>query len=250
MSRIEFMSIEIDNLTLSEAINEIDLLIMNKKKEYIVTPNVDHIVKLEHNKEFRKAYEDAGLILVDGTPLMWISKWYKTPLKEKITGPRLTDGVIALAADKDYSVFFLGGKDGVALKAAQNARTKYSNVRTVGSYSPKFGFENDQNEIDNIISIINQAKPDVLICGIGSPKTEIFLSRFINQMDIHVALSVGAAIDFLAGNVSRCPEWINRIGFEWLYRFYKEPRRMFRRYFVDDVEVFRLGIKYKRRLKK
>lgn len=249
MGRIKFMSIEIDNLTLSEAIDEIDQLISNKKKEYVVTPNSDHIVKLEHNKEFLKAYKDAGLVLVDGTPIMWISKWYHTPLKEKITGPRLTDGVIKLAAERGYTVFFLGGKEGVALKAEQNTRARYSAIRTVGSYSPKLGFEQDQNEIDNIISIVNHAKPDVLICGISSPKTEVFLNKHMDQMDTHVALSVGAAIDFMAGNVSRCPKWINLIGFEWLYRFYKEPRRMFRRYFVEDVEVFRLALKYKRRLK-
>ncbi|MBR6698050.1 MAG: WecB/TagA/CpsF family glycosyltransferase [Lachnospiraceae bacterium] len=245
MERIQLMNICIDNVSMEEVIAEVDFIINNNLKKYVVTPNVDHIVKLEKNEEFKKAYDEAGMVLVDGTPLMWISKWYRTPLKEKITGPRLTETLIELAATRGYTVFFLGAAEGVAKKAEELMKIKYKSLNTVGSYSPQYGFENDKEEINKIVTLINEAKPDLLIAGMGSPKTEIFLNKHIHNMNIHIALSVGAAIDFMAGNVSRCPSWINKIGFEWLYRFFKEPKRMFKRYFIDDIKICKIALKYK-----
>lgn len=245
--RITLMNVGIDNITMQDAMNFITDCVEKRKKEYIVTPNVDHVVKLQNNEQFRKAYLEAGLVAVDGTPIVWVSKWCGKPLKEKITGPKLTEKTIELASTKNFSVFFLGGKEGVGDLAAKRMLEKYPGFRYVGAYSPKFGFEKDKEEIDKIISVINQAKPDILIVGMGSPKTEIFLNNIYELIEANVSLSVGAAIDFCAGTVKRCPEWVNKIGFEWLYRFIKEPSRMFKRYFVDDFSFLFLAIKEKRK---
>lgn len=250
MSRIKLMNIMIDNLLMNEALDAIVSIIDKKEKILVVTPNVDHIVKLEGNARFQNAYENAGLVLVDGTPIMWIAKWYGTPLKEKITGPRLTDKIFELASQKGYGVFILGAGDGVAEIAAQKMRQKYSNCNVVGTYSPQYGFEKNRQETNNIIQKINQCKPDLLVAGMGSPKTEIFLNEHIQDLDTHVAVSIGAAIDFMAGTVERCPEWINKIGMEWFYRFVKEPRRMFKRYFIDDIKILNIAFKYKNGRKK
>ncbi len=247
MPRIHLMNIMIDNLSMQEAIYFIALTIDKKEKILVVTPNVDHIVKLEENTRFQDAYKNAGLVLVDGTPIMWIAKWYGTPLKEKITGPRLTEKVFELASQKGFSVFILGAADGVAETAAHKMRKKYKGCNIVGTYSPQYGFEKDEQETNKIIQMINECKPDLLVAGMGSPKTEIFLNEHIQEFDIRVALSVGAAIDFMAGNIGRCPEWINRVGLEWLYRFAKEPKRMFKRYFIDDVKILNIALKYKSR---
>ncbi len=245
MARIKFMNTEIDNLTMEETLEAIDVLIRENKNAYVVTPNVDHIVKIETNNAFKKAYDEADLILVDGTPLMWISKWYGTPLKEKLTGPNLTERILGLAALKNYSVFFLGAAEGVAELAAIRMAKKYTGLNTVGCYSPLYGFERNPDEISHIIALINDVKPDILVIGMGSPKTEIFLNEYIPQMEVHVSLSIGAAIDFMAGKVTRCPNWVNKIGMEWFYRFIKEPKRMFKRYFIDDITILKLALKYK-----
>lgn len=250
MSRIHLMNIMIDNLSMHEALEYIASIVNKNKKILVVTPNVDHIVKLENDSKFKKAYENSGLVLVDGTPLMWIAKWYGTPLKEKITGPRLTEKVFELASQKGFSVFILGAADGVAEIAAQKMHDKYKNCNIVGTYSPQYGFEKNEQETNKIIEIVNRSKPDFLITGMGSPKTEIFLNEHINDLDIHVAFSIGAAIEFLAGNIERCPEWINKVGLEWFYRFLKEPKRMFKRYFIDDLKIFKIALKYKKMEKK
>ena len=122
---------------------------------------------------------------------------------------------------------------------------KYQGFVYKGCYCPPYGFEYEDEEKDKVIERINLAAPDIIIAGMGTPKTEIFLMENYQRMDAKVTLSVGAAIDFFAGNVKRCPEWINKIGMEWFYRFLKEPKRMFRRYFINDPKFLKLFFQYK-----
>ena len=128
MSRIKFLNTYVDNLTMDEAINKIDELIINKKPSYVVTPNVDHIVKLEDDREFVEVYKEADLILTDGMPLIWISKLKKNPIIEKISGSDLFPEVCKLASKKGYKIFLLGAAEGVAAKAAENLISKYDKL--------------------------------------------------------------------------------------------------------------------------
>ena len=244
MSRIKFLNTEVDNLTMNEAVQNIEQLILNKKPSYVVTPNVDHIVKLETDKEFQEVYREADLILTDGMPLIWISKLKKNPIKEKVSGSDLFPEVCKLSANKGYKVFLLGAAEGVAAQAAENLRAKYKGLNIVGTYSPSYGFENKEDEIQQIIEMINEVKPDVLAVGLGAPKQEKFLYNYRKQLNVPVALAIGASIDFEAGNIDRAPKWMQYSGLEWFYRLCKEPKRMFRRYLVDDMKIFRLVFKY------
>ena len=244
MSRIKFLNTYVDNLTMDEAINKIDELIINKKPSYVVTPNVDHIVKLEDDREFVEVYKEADLILTDGMPLIWISKLKKNPIIEKISGSDLFPEVCKLASKKGYKIFLLGAAEGVAAKAAENLISKYDKLNIVGTYSPSYGFEKDQLEIKKIIGMVNEANPDILAVGLGAPKQEKFLYMYRKQLNVPVSLAIGASIDFEAGNIKRAPEWMQRSGIEWDYRLGKEPKRMFKRYLVDDMKIFKLIFKY------
>lgn len=244
MSRMRFLNTEVDNLTMEEAICKINELIVNKKPSYVVTPNVDHIVKLEEDKEFQEVYKSADLILTDGMPLIWISKLKKKPIKEKVSGSDLFPKVCKMAADKGYKVFLLGAAEGVADKAADNLRKKYEGLNIIGTYSPSYGFENKEDEIKHIIRIINDIKPDILAVGLGAPKQEKFLYKYRNKLNVPISLAIGATIDFEAGNVSRAPKWMQNSGLEWFYRLLKEPKRMFKRYLVDDIKIIKIVKKY------
>ena len=243
MSRIKFLNTEVDNLTMDESIERIEELIFSKKPSYVVTPNVDHIVKLEEDKEFQDVYKEADLILTDGMPLIWISKLKKNPIKEKVSGSDLFPRVCKLAADKGYKVFLLGAAEGVAVRAAENLRAKYNGLNIIGTYSPSYGFEKKEDEIQKIIELINEVKPDILAVGLGAPKQEKFLYNYRKQLNVPVSLAIGASIDFEAGNMSRAPKWMQNIGLEWLYRLYQEPRRMAKRYLIDDVKIIKLLFK-------
>ena len=247
MEKIAFMGVGIDNVTLTEAMGRVEACVEAKQKMYVVTPNVDHIVKLQKDAAFRRAYAQAGLVTVDGSPIMKAAKWYGTPLKEKIPGPDLAEAAIRLAAEKGYAVFFLGAAPGVGEQAAKRMKEKYPGFRCTGTYSPPLGFEKDPEERQRIADLINKAVPEIMIAGMGSPKTEIFLMENYRDWNVRVSFSTGAAIDFLAGRVERCPRWVNRIGMEWFYRFLKEPRRLFKRYFIDDMAFLRLLFQYRSR---
>lgn len=232
MSRMKFMNTEIDNLTMKETIDEIDKLIKKDKNAYVVTPNVDHIVKLETDKELQEVYKDADLILTDGKPLIWISKFYKTPIKEKISGSDLFPLLCEMAAEKGYNMFFLGAGEGVANKAAQNLTNKFPKLNIVGTYSPPFGFEKDKKEIEKIINMVNKANTQILIVGLGCPKQEKFIHKYRKELNVPISLGLGASLDFEAGNIKRAPKWMSDNGLEWLYRLSKEPKRMFKRWIM------------------
>lgn len=245
MARIKFMNTCIDNLTMSETLNEIDKLIQKKKCSYVVTPNVDHIVRLEKDEELQKVYKNASLVLTDGKPLIWISKWYKTPIKEKISGSDLFPRVCQLAANKNYTIYLLGAAEGVADTAARNLMKKYPGLNIVGTYSPPFGFEKNEQEMNKIKTQIQDVHPDILFVGLGCPKQEKFMYYHCKELGVPISFGLGASIDFEAGNIKRAPKWMSNHGLEWLYRFSKEPKRLFKRYFVDDIKIIQVARKYR-----
>lgn len=245
MARIKFMNTNIDNLTMAETLHEIDKLIQKKNCSYVVTPNVDHIVRLEKDVELQKVYKNASLILTDGKPLIWISKWYKTPIKEKISGSDLFPKVCELAANKNYTMYLLGAAEGVADTAAKNLMKKYPGLNVVGTYSPPFGFEKNEQEMNKIKTQIQEVHPDILIVGLGCPKQEKFMYYHCKELGVPISFGLGASIDFEAGNIKRAPKWMSNHGLEWLYRFSKEPKRLFKRYFVDDLKIIQVARKYR-----
>lgn len=245
MARIKFMNTDIDNLTMAETLNEIDKLIQEKNCSYVVTPNVDHIVRLEKDEELQKVYKNASLILTDGKPLIWISKWYKTPIKEKISGSDLFPNVCELAANKNYTMYLLGAAEGVADTAAKNLMKKYPGLNVVGTYPPPFGFEKNEQEMNKIKTQIQAVHPDILIVGLGCPKQEKFMYYHCKELGVPISFGLGASIDFEAGNIKRAPKWMSNHGLEWLYRFSKEPKRLFKRYFVDDLKIIQVARKYR-----
>lgn len=243
MSKTEFMNIKIDNLYMNEALEEIEKEI-KKRKTYVVTPNVDHIVRLQYDDLFLKIYNNADLVFADGKPILWISRLYNRPIKEKISGSDLFPRICGLAANKGYSLFFLGGRKGVAKIAAENLKRKYDGLNICGIYSPTYGFEKSKEEINIIIDLINHAKPDILIVGLGSPKQEKFIFENLAQMDVGISLGLGASLDFEAGAIRRAPKWMSDMGLEWLFRITQDPGRLANRYWYDAIHIIPLIVKY------
>lgn len=246
MTRMRLMNTEIDNLTMDETLDAIDSLIKEDNCSYVVTPNVDHIVQLEKDEELKRVYKNASLILTDGKPLIWISNWYKTPIKEKISGSDLFPRVCELAAKKGYTMYLLGAAEGVADKAAKNLMDKYKGLNIVGTYSPPFGFEKDKVELKKIERQIQEVHPDILIVGLGCPKQEKYMYHHCKELDVPISFGLGASIDFEAGNIKRAPRWMSEHGLEWLYRITQDPKRLAKRYLVDDMKIISIARKYRR----
>lgn len=245
MERLRLLNMRVDSVTMEEALCMIENMLRKDKKSYIVAVNVDVAMKIEKDPYLKKITDEADMVLVDGKPLVWISKMLKHPVKAKISGSDLVPLLCKMAAQKGYTVFLLGGKEGVAEKAKTNLEGRYPGIRIVSAYAPPFGFENDRTELTKINGMISSLHPDLLIVCFGCPKQEKFIYENISKYNARVSVCAGAAVDFLAGNVRRAPKWMSDHGLEWFYRFLREPRRLFKRYFVDDMKIIGLVWKYR-----
>ncbi|MCD7736737.1 MAG: WecB/TagA/CpsF family glycosyltransferase [Lachnospiraceae bacterium] len=243
---MEFLNTRIDNLTFDETLDRIEALIDNGAGGYVVTPNVDHIVQLETNEKLRKAYQEAALSLTDGQPLIWISKWLRCPIKEKISGSDLFPRLCELSVRKGYRMYFLGAAPGVAELAAENLKKKYPGLQIVGICAPEYGFEKNEAQKEKIWQDIHKTQPQVLIVALGAPKQEIFLWEHRKELKGILAFGFGACLDFEAGRIKRAPRWMQRSGMEWFYRLCKEPRRLFKRYLIDDMKILPIVWKYRK----
>ena len=246
LNRMRFMNTYVDNVTEEEAIRHIEECIKDRKIGFVVTPNVDQIVMMEKNLYFREICDNAELSVVDGHPLLWIAKWYKRPIKEKICGSDLMPHLCRIAAEKGYKIFLLGAAEGIAAKAADILKEQNPGLVIAGTYSPPFGFEKDQAELDKINRILKESEADMLFVGMGAPKQSVFIYENMDKYQIPMSFCVGATIDFIAGEQTRAPRWMTDHGLEWLYRLFKEPKRMFKRYIVNDTKIIGLAWKYRK----
>ena len=243
MTHFSLAGVKIDNFTMQEAINKIEGMIKEEKSSYIVTPNAAHIVLLQKDEEFRKAYESASLVLADGMPLIWVSKFLGVPLKQKISGSDLLPKLCEVAAEKGFRVFLLGGRSGAALKSAEALKKNYSTLQIVGIYSPPFGFEKDKTENDKITKMIISSKTDILFIGLGAPKQEKWIYTHYKELNIPVSIGVGVTFEFIAGIVKRAPKWMQKIGLEWFFRLLQEPKRLWKRYLIGNTIFILLVLK-------
>lgn len=245
MKKQAFLNTFINNMTMLEAIDAIESIIKNNCTAYVVPINVDVIVKAEDDEYLKKIINKADLVFIDGKPLVWIAKWHKKPVKEKISGSDLVPLLCERASQKKYSIFIIGGKDGVADQAKAKLECTFPEIRIVGTYSPPIGFEENEKELHKINKIISDVYPDILIACFGCPKQEKWIYENYHNYRAKVSICAGATVDFLAGNINRAPKWMSEHGLEWFYRFLQEPRRMFKRYFIDDLKIFKLVLKYR-----
>ena len=240
---IHLFDLPINNLTMEEAIREIERLIEQGRPSLVFTPNVQHLCLLNKDALFRTAYRKASLILPDGTPLFWFSRLVGRPLKERIAGADLFIRLGEHAASKNQSIFLLGSLPGVAEKAAKRLVAQYPGLKVVGTYSPPFGFENDRVETQKILTMLHQKKPDILFVGLTPPKSEKWLADHLEEIDIPVSICVGGAFDFASGQKKRAPIWMQRIGLEWFFRLLNEPGRLWKRYLLGGFEFLYLMTK-------
>lgn len=244
--KINILGIKIDNYTLSEALNRVEEIIKNGKPEYYCGINLNQIVLYHENEQYKKITDQAGLITVDGQPVMWLAKLLRTPFKQKLPGADFMQEVCKMAAQKGYKVFLLGGAPGSAEEAVSNLRKKLPQLQVAGTYSPPFGFEKDKTEMVKINTMLRESGADLLFVGLGSPKQDIFIEENKDTYQISLSFSIGIAIDYLADRIKKAPKWMSNIGLEWFYRFCQEPKRLFRRYFIDSWKIVRYYREFKK----
>lgn len=230
---VQLLNIPVRRITAKELLEQLD-------SGVLVTPNIDHLVKLQKDGDFYAAYNDAEWVVCDSRILLLCSKLLQKSLPEAIPGSSFFPRFYHYHAnDPDCRIFLLGAAPGVGEKAMRRINESVGRQMVTGSYSPPYGFEKDEAECERIVELINATDANVVLVGLGAPKQEKWIHRYRSRMPgVKLWMALGATIDFEAGNIARAPRWIQTICMEWFYRFLKEPRRMFRRYFVDDPVFF------------
>jgi N-acetylglucosaminyldiphosphoundecaprenol N-acetyl-beta-D-mannosaminyltransferase len=168
-------------------------------------------------------------------PLIWASRIQRTPLAERVTGAQLIWSLSRAASDRDVPVFLLGGAAGVAERAGVAISDRYPRLKLAGTHCPPFGFEDDSDQMREIISRIEQTSPGVIFCGLGFPKQERLMAILAARFPDAWLIGCGGSLAMAAGDVRRAPKWMQATGLEWLYRLLQEPRRLFSRYIIHDI---------------
>lgn len=233
MESIRILNISILSISTKELLSELH-------KGFLLTPNVDHLVRLQKDRDFYKAYNQADWVVCDSVILQRLSRLLRHSIVESIPGSTFfRDFCDYHREDKDCKIFILGGKEGVAQQAMTNINQRIGRSIVVGAHSPSFQFVNDEQESKELVWMINDSGATVLMVCATSPKQEIWTTRYKHLMkNIKLFMALGATVDFEAGVVKRCPLWIQRLGMEWFWRFLHEPRRLFKRYWIDDMKFF------------
>jgi N-acetylglucosaminyldiphosphoundecaprenol N-acetyl-beta-D-mannosaminyltransferase len=232
--RLRLGDLEIDRLTFAEAIDDIDSLVSAGRGGSVFTPNVDHVVNVGKNPLFRQAYSRASLSLVDGTPLLWASRLLGAPLPEKISGSDLVLPLADRAAKRGWRLYLTGAGPGIADRAAEVLKRQFG-VTVVGTDAPLIKLSSKGVEAGaEDLARIQAARPNLVLVAYGSPKQELWIDRHAASLAPAVFVAIGAGLDFVAGHVRRAPRWISRCGLEWLWRLAQEPRRLWKRYLVND----------------
>lgn len=234
------LNIKIQNISKSD-------LLQNLSEGVFITPNVDHLVKLQKDREFYEVYQDADWVVCDSKIVSLASKFLGMPIKEVIPGSSFfTDFYLYHKENENVKIFLLGAAEGVALQAMQNINTKVGREIVVGAHSPSFGFEKNESECEEIIRLINSTEANVLLVGVGAPKQEKWIAKYKDQFsNVKLFMALGATIDFEAGNIKRAPKILQKLAMEWLYRMCVDPKRLVKRYLVDDLPFFYYILKQK-----
>ncbi|GJG89208.1 N-acetylmannosaminyltransferase [Gemmatimonadetes bacterium T265] len=223
----------VDVLTRGDALHALDVLVARGEGGAVFTPNVDHVVMAERDEAFRAAYAGASLSLADGAPVVWASHVLRPRVPEKLSGSDMLLPIARLAASRGWRVYLLGGGPGSVAEAARRLRDEHG-VHVVGTDDARIASEPDPALDAPVVARLRAARPDLVFVALGAPKQELFIARSLAGMGPVVAVGVGASLDFLAGTLRRSPAWMSRAGLEWLYRLGQEPRRLWRRYLIQD----------------
>jgi len=231
MNKINILGVNINNITCSEAITEVEKWLAEKKeKKYIVTPNPEIVIKAKNNEHFKKILNDASMVIPDGIGLIWAGKILGTPFKERVTGIDLMQRLCQMAENNNYSVGLLGGKNGVVQKTADFLIEKF----------PRLQISFAQEEWDN------PSSASLLFVAMGAPKQEEWITNHLENIPVQVAMSVGGSFDYLSSSIPRAPKTMQNLGLEWLWRLIKEPWRFKRQiaiwHFALLILLKKLGI--------
>lgn len=232
----KILDVKLDALGIAEVIDRIKDWIASSDgnpARYICVTNVRSVVVAQRNPYLKKITNQSDLSVCDGMPLVWMGRLKGFKLKERVYGLTLMNEVLRIAEGRGYTNYFYGSTDSVLEKMLYNIKAKYPKLKISGVYSPPFRLLTEE-EKKQVIENINNSRADIVWVGLGYPKQEIWMYEFKEHIKCPVLIGVGAAFDFYSGNKRQAPRWMQDAGLEWLFRFLCEPKRLWKRYLINN----------------
>jgi N-acetylglucosaminyldiphosphoundecaprenol N-acetyl-beta-D-mannosaminyltransferase len=235
---VAVLGVPFDNVTMREAIDVMEEKIEERGFHQVATANVDFVINAIHDQSLQEMLCSCDLIVPDGMPIVWASRLMGAKLKERVSGIDLIPRLAELASRRHYGIYLLGASERSSRRAAEALKKRFPKLRVVGRHSPPVTSLSEMDH-ETILNRIEEAKPDILLVAMGHPKQERWLAMHRQRLKVPLCMGVGASLDFLAGEFSRAPIWMQTSGLEWLYRAAQEPRRLVQRYMVDAFGLAR-----------
>lgn len=230
---INVLGVGIHATNLMSAVDYIGNAMRVKRQGYICVTGVHGVSEAQKDESFRKILNNAFLNTPDGMPMVWVGRLQGFKEMTRVYGPDLMLEVCKLSVEKGYTHFLYGGKDGVAELLRKKLTERFPSLKIVGTYTPPFRPLNDEEE-QELIQLVQEAKPDIFWVGLSTPKQEKFMAEYINKLDTTLMIGVGAAFDIHSGQTKQAPLWMQQSGLEWLFRLLQEPKRLWRRYLINN----------------
>ena len=224
-SSVNVLGVRVHALNIPGILDEIDRFLRAGHKGYITVTGVHGIMESRKSTLVKQSHNGSFLTVPDGMPLVWLGKLKGYKNTDRCYGPDLLLAVLDHSKDKGYKHFFYGGSTGVADTLKVRMEEQFSGVQIVGTYTPPFRSLN-QDEENEFIKRISELQPDIVWVGLSTPRQEMFMHEYITRLDTKLMIGVGAAFDFHSGRIKQAPYWIQRSGFEWLYRIFQDPGRL------------------------
>ena len=235
--RVEILNCPIDTMDMNATVAFIDASIEKNARVHHVVVNAAKLVNMRRDQPLRDSVINCDIISPDGQSVVWAARFLGKPLKERVAGIDLMNALVELARERKYKIFLLGAEEEIVRAVAE----KYG-AEIVAGYRSGFWSEDETAEV---VREIAASRAQMLFVAMSSPKKEMFLDKYKEAVDVPFIMGVGGAFDVIAGKVKRAPRWMQKSGFEWLYRVIQEPRRMWKRYLVTNSIFIYLVLKEK-----
>ena len=231
--KYNILGIQVSSISMSNLLKDFAGLIQSHTKANVCITPVNSILAARKNPQVASIYNNASYTLCDGVPVLWASQFLGTPIEQRITGLDLLPALLEFSSKNNFSLFFLGASPGVGEALKAKAKWLYPSINIKGVYCPPFATKFDKEENDKIIAAINAVEPDIVLVSLTAPKQDIWISENLEKLNTKIAIGIGGAFEVTAGLINRAPQWMQKLGIEWFYRFLQEPKRMFKRYFIE-----------------
>ncbi|MCL5263719.1 MAG: WecB/TagA/CpsF family glycosyltransferase [Chloroflexi bacterium] len=231
LPRVNVLGVGISAINMKIALSVVEGWITRREQQYICLATVNGIIECQRDPALIEVFNNSGLTTPDGMPLVWLSRLHGFAHVGRVYGPDLMEALCELSCQKGYRHYLYGGAEGVAEALKSRLRNRFPGLKVVGTYTPPFRPLTPDEDAE-VVRSINEAEPDIVWVGLGSPKQDHWMAAHVGRIAAPVLIGVGAAFDFHAGRKKQAPRWMQRSGLEWLFRLSQEPGRLWWRYLV------------------